>query len=219
MVPSPRPLTAVPPEFLRRLDEAWRPARAAGVIGSTSLDALRHHSAGFILDEWRSLHAGDFVDCGSGAGTVGVLLALELPESRWTLVEASERRCDMAEQAVVAAGLTARVSVKHSPVDDVARLAGARGAVDGMVARLFGPVSELAECGLPLLRLGGSLVVSVSKATRREWERMPLGPQTGCELSGRWSTEYGHFISVTRVGPCPSGLPRRRAARRRAPLA
>ena len=219
MSPSSRPLAQVSPELLRRLDEAWRPARGAGVIGSTSIDGLRHHSAGFILDAWRSLHAGDFVDCGAGAGTVGVLLALELPESRWTLVEASERRCDMAEQAVVAAGLTARVSVEHSLVEDVSRLVEVRGTVDGVVARLFGPASELAECGLPLLRIGGSLVVSVSKATRCEWERMPLGPLTGCELSGMWSTEHGHFISVTRVGPCPSGLPRRPAARRRAPLA
>lgn len=218
-MPSPRPLTLVAPELLGRLDEAWRPARAAGVIGPASLDELRHHSTGFILDDWRNLRAGEFVDCGAGAGTVGVLLALELPRSRWTLVEASERRCDMAEQAVVAAGLTARVSVKHSPVEDVARLAEAREAVDGMVARLFGPVSELAECALPLLRIGGSLVVSVSKVTSREWTRMALGPRTGCELSGRWSTEYGSFMSVTRVEPGPSGLPRRRAARRRAPLA
>ena len=216
---APRPLIQIAPELLRRLDEAWRPARAAGVIGSASLDVLRHHSAGFVLDDWRKLQAGDFVDCGAGAGTVGVLLALELPGSRWTLVEASERRCDMAEQAVVAAGLTARVSVKHSLVEDLARLDEARETVDGMVARLFGPASELAECGLPLLGIGGSLVVSVSKATRREWERMPLGPRTGCQLSGRWSTEYGRFLSVTRVEPCPSGLPRRRAARRRTPLA
>ncbi len=218
MLPSPGPLAQVEPELLGRLEEAWRPARAAGVIGDLSLDVLRHHSAGFILKDWRELPAGDFVDCGAGAGVVGVLLALELPRSRWTLVDASERRCDLAERAVVAAGLQARVSVEHSLLEDMAARPETRGALDGAVARLFGPATELAECGLPLLRIGGSMVVSVSVDTRQQWERMPLLTRTGCELSGRWSTQEGGFISITRVAPIPSGLPRRRPARRRAPL-
>ena len=211
-------LLQVEPGLLRRLDEAWKPARAAGAIGRSPLEALRHHSAGFILDGWRDMPGGDFVDCGAGVGLVGVLLALELPASRWTLVDASERRCDMAARAVAAAGLTARVVVEHSPIEDVAGRSEAREAFDGMVARLFGPASELAECGLPLLRTGGSLVVSVSAETRRQWERMPLRARTGCELSGQWSTQKGSFVSITRVMPAPENLPRRRAARRRTPL-
>jgi len=217
-LPAPRPLAQVEPELLRRLEEAWEPARAAGVIGRSPLEALRLHSTGFILDAWRGMPGGEFVDCGAGAGLVGVLLALELPASRWTLVDASERRCDMAARAVVAAGLTARVVVEHSPIEGVAGRSDAREALDGMVARLFGPVSELAECGLPLLRTGGSLVVSVSVETRRQWEGMPLRARTGCELSGQWSTQHGSFISITRVRAAPAGLPRRRAARRRVPL-
>lgn len=217
-MPAPRPLAQVDPELLRRLDEAWEPARAAGAMGRSSLDALRLHSAGFILDAWRDTPDGEFVDCGAGAGLVGVLLALELPASRWTLVEANERRCDMAVRAVVAAGLVARVVVEHAPVEDVAGRSEAREAFDGMVSRLFGPASELAECGLPLLRVGGSLVVSVSADTRRQWEGMPLRTRTGCELSGQWSTQHGNFISITRIRPAPPGLPRRRAARHRSPL-
>ena len=217
-MPSPRPLARIEPEVLRRLDEAWEPARDAGVIGSAPLSALRLHSAGFILDAWRDMPEGHFVDCGAGAGLVGVLLALELPTSRWTLVDASERRCDMAFRAVAAAGLSSRVVVEHAPVEHIAGRSDAREAFDGMAARLFGPASELAECGLPLLRMGGSLVVSVSAETRHQWEGMPLRAGTGCELSGRWSTRHGSFISITRVAPTPPGLPRRRAARRRSPL-
>lgn len=217
-MPAPRPLARVEPDVLRRLDEAWAPARAAGAVGCSPLEALRVHSAGFILDTWRDMPGGEFVDCGAGAGLVGVLLALELPASRWTLVDASERRCDMAMRAVAAAGLVARVVVEHGPVEDIAGRSETRETFDGMVARLFGPASELAECGLPLLRMGGSLVVSVSAQTRRQWEGMPLSARTGCELSGQWSTQHGNFMSITRVGPAPPGLPRRRAARRRGPL-
>lgn len=208
----------LPSDVLRRLDEAWEPARAAGAIGSAPLDALRLHSAGFILDTWRYMPEGEFVDCGAGAGLVGVLLALELPASRWTLVDASERRCDMAVRAVNAAGLSSRVAVVHAPVEDIAGQRETRETFDGMVARLFGPAPELAECGLPLLRVGGSLVVSVSADTRRQWEGMPLKSRTGCRLSGQWSTRHGSFVSITRILPTPPGLPRRRAARRRSPL-
>ena len=218
MSPSPNPLGQVDTELLGRLEEAWQPARLAGIMGRASLGALHHHAMGFVLDDWRRLRAGEFVDCGAGAGVVGVLLALELPGSRWTLVDASERRCDMAQGAVLAAGLTERVSVEHTLVEDLARRSEAREAFDGVVARMFGPASELAECGLPLLRVGGSLVVSVSEVTRHQWEATQLMSRTGCDLSGEWSTAHGSFISITRVGPTPSGLPRRRAARRRAPL-
>ena len=133
-------------------------------------------------------------------------------------MDASERRCDMAVRAVLAAGVSSRVSVVHAPVEDMAGQRETRETFDGMVARLFGPASELAECGLPLLRLGGSLVVSVSADTKRQWDRMPLKARTGCELSGQWSTQNGSFVSITRVMPAPADLPRRRAARRRAPL-
>ena len=217
MLPSPRSLAAIEPLLLRRLEEAWAPARAAGVMGHLPLEALRRHASGFILDDWRELSVGEFVDCGAGAGVVGILLALELPMSRWTLVDASERRCEMAERAVAAVDLSGRIMVMHALVEDLAISREARETLDGVVARLFGPASELAECGLPLLRIGGSLVVSVSAATKRQWERMPLA-RVNCELSGQWSTQHGSFISITRVGAAPPGLPRRRAARRRSPL-
>lgn len=215
---APRPLAQVDPELLRRLDEAWAPARSAGAVGRSSIDTLRHHSAGFILDAWRDMPGGEFVDCGAGAGLVGVLLALELPASRWTLVDANERRCDMAARAVAAAGLAARIVVEHARLEDVAGRRETRETFDGLVARLFGAASELAECGLPLLRVGGSLVVSVSARTRRQWEGMPLRTRTGCELSAQWSTPHGSFISITRMEPPPPDLPRRWAVRRRRPL-
>ena len=204
-------------ELLERLDRAWMPARAAGAVGGASIEALRLHASGYVLDEWRTLPEGRFVDCGTGAGVLGVLLALELPGSQWCLVDARERRCEMAQRAVAAAGLTERVAVEHALVDEMAR-AGGRGGYDGAVARSFGPVPELAECALPLLNEGGSLVVSVSAATTRRWREMPLAVRTGCEIEGTWTTPYGSYLAVKRFGPIPASLPRRRPARSRSPL-
>ena len=210
-------LAEVDPELLECLDEAWAPARATGALGSSSLEALRLHASGYILEEWRELPVGQFVDCGTGTGVLGVLLALELPGSRWRLVDAKHRRCDMAQRAVVAADLSERVVVEHARVEDVAR-SELRGTFDGAVARSFGPAAELAECALPLLDTGGALVLSVSASTMEQWQSMSLAARTGCDIASSWSTPYGRFLSVKRMGPMPNTLPRRGPARRRSPL-
>ena len=217
MEPSSHPLADIDSERLERLDRAWMPARAAGIVGGASIEALRLHAGGYVLDEWRTLPERQFVDCGTGAGVLGVLLALELPGSQWCLVDARERRCELAQRAVTAAGLTERVTVEHALVDEMARAAG-RGGFDGAVARSFGPVPELAECALPLLNEGGSLVVSVSAPTARRWQQLPLATRTGCEIEGTWTRPHGRYLSVKRFGPIPASLPRRRPARRRSPL-
>lgn len=211
-------LAEIDTALLARLDEAWRPARDAGAVGTASLHSLRLHASGYLLEDWRRRPGGCFVDCGSGAGILGILLAWELPSSRWTLVDSSERRCEFAQLAVAAAGLKERVVVEHSLVEDVARRPESRASFDGAVARLFGPPSELAECGLPLLRIGGMLVVSVSAATRELWARMPLTSRTGCRIASEWTTPFGSFLAVKRISPVPEGIPRRKPARKRSPF-
>ena len=205
-------------DLVRLLEEAWRPARDSGVVGSASIRTLYQHARGYVLSSWLDLSSGSFVDCGSGAGVLGILLALELPSSRWTLVDSSERRCELAQMAVAAVGLRGRMLVKHATLESLARDPGIREHQDGVVARLFGPVTELAECGLPLLRQGGNLVVSVSDRTLDQWTRMNLLPVTGCEVSDAWSVGSSQYLAVTRVAAASEELPRRKAARRRTPL-
>lgn len=205
-------------DLATRLDEAWQPARRAGVLGSATVGSLHQHACGFIPESWRGQQSGNFVDCGAGAGVLGIFLALEMPWSSWALVDSSERRCELAQSAVTAVGLTDRVTVVHGVLDSLARRPQWRARQDGAVARLFGPAAELAECALPLLRTGATLVVSVSRATRAQWEDLDLASTTGCEVTGAWSSEHGRYLAVSRTSPGPAQLPRRRAARLRMPL-
>lgn len=205
-------------KVLGRLERIWRPAREKGVIGLHSAEELYRHAVGFIPNNWKDQSALQLVDIGTGAGVPGILLALEMPASQWVLVEARQRRCELAESTVLAVGLEDRVQVVHARVEELARSDATREGFDGATARSFGPAAELAECGLPLLRNGMLMVVSVSQETERQWRDTDLLTATGCEVTSSWRTPHGAFIAVKRIEAPPPNLPRRPAARHRSPL-
>lgn len=200
------------------LDRAWAPARKTGVIGSVPTAELRAHARGFILPTWRIGRPVRLIDLGTGAGIPGLPAALELPESQWVLADADERRCRVARAAVRSVGLERRVAVSHVRIEALAERPEAREAFDGATARSFGPASELAECGLPLLRVGAELVVSVTEETERLWRNPVLEQATGCVWARSWRTARGRYLAVKRARSGPEGLPRRASARRRSPL-
>lgn len=205
------------------LESAWAPARAAGVLGSRSLGELRDHAAGYVPAALRVPSVARAVDLGTGAGVPGLLLAVAHPEMQWTLVDASARRCSMAEAACAALDLGDRVAVVHARAEELARAAEWRGAVDLVVARSFGDAAELAECGIPLLRPGGVLVVSVTNEIANRWRSADLDPVGGA-VEDCWTTPAGRYLMVRRqstdTGAAEPGdrYPRRLAARRRRPL-
>lgn len=87
-------------------------------------------------------------------------LAVLWPESTWVLIDAHERRTAFLEEAVAALGLEERVIVRRQRAEEAGRDPELRGALDLVVARSFGPPPVTAECGAPLLREGGRLVVA-----------------------------------------------------------
>ena len=198
------------------LDAAWKSARAAGVLGPTSTKDLWRHAAGYlpaaclVFDDIRG------IDLGTGAGVPGVLLAAMLPMSAWLLIDASERRCAYARQAVAALELSTRVRVVHARGEEITHDPEWRGTADLVVARAFGPAAELAEIGLPLLAPTGRLVVSASTTTAEHW-RVGAAYQS-MEVDARAADDGGRFVEVRRLGEVPTMWPRPPAARRRAPV-
>lgn len=107
----------------------------------------------------------------------GLPLALLWPESTWVLIDAHERRTAFLEEAVASLGLEERVIVRRQRAEEAGRDPDLRGTMDVVVARSFGPPPVTAECGAPLLRPGGRLVVAdppVPDATRWPAEGLAL---------------------------------------------
>lgn len=203
------------------LEAAWTPARASGALGPASLDDLRAHAAGYLPAALRVSPTARAMDLGTGVGVPGLLLAVSHPRMEWALVDASARRCATARVARDALDLGDRVVIIHARAEELARDRLWRGRVDLVVARSFGDPAELAECGLPLLRPGGTLVVSVTEETEARWRAADLEP-LGAAVGECWSTDAGRYLSVQRRECSDSEgagrYPRRPAARRRSPM-
>ena len=165
---------------------------------------------------------GDFVDLGSGGGLPGLVLAAEWPTSRVLLVEANQRRAEALRRALDELGWGHRVQVLRIRAEEAGRDPALRGSQTLVVARSFGPPAVVAECGAPLLRLGGLLVVSEpppgagDEAAAVRWPSVPLG-DLGLEATGIWQGEFGYQV-LTQVAPCPTRYPRRPGIPAKRPL-
>jgi len=130
-------------------------ARALGFLGPGPVADHIAHTSGFLreLDGVR----GVVVDLGSGGGVPGLIVAVARPDLRLVLVDATAKRCRFLEGAVTALGVPATVVEGRAEAVGHGEL---RGTADAVIARSFGPPATTAECGAPLLRVGGLLLVS-----------------------------------------------------------
>ena len=200
------------------LERAWRPARVAGVIGSASVEEICEHTAGFmsavcsVFDDSSVLRG---LDVGSGAGIPGLLLAWQLPQSSWTLMDSSLRRCEFGSDAVEALQLSDRVQVVHGRSDE--QLVDVpRATMDIVTARLLGNPAETLELCAPYCRPGGLLVVSIASRDRKVWRS--AADVTGVD-SVALSDHDGNVFAAISIGHgLDPRFPRRPKARARRPL-
>ncbi|MBV8160775.1 MAG: class I SAM-dependent methyltransferase [Acidimicrobiia bacterium] len=137
-------------------------------------------------------------------------LASAWPTTAWVLVEANGRRARFLRAAARRLGLEAQVRVRGERAEVVGRDPAERGRHHAVVSRGFGPPAVTAECGAPLLTVGGRLLTSEPPEWRL-WPAPPLG-----QLGMRPDRRRGSIMVLEQVAPCPDRFPRR--APRRRPL-
>ena len=152
-----------------RLLDVLHQARDLGFLGPGPVDAHVSHAAGFA-GVFGDKAPARVADLGSGGGVPGLVLAGLWPTARFALIDANERRTAFLAEAVVALGLSERVSIVRERAEIVGHDEAHRGRYDAVVARGFGPPPVTAECAAPLLRVGGRLVVSEPPDGDDRWD-------------------------------------------------
>jgi 16S rRNA (guanine527-N7)-methyltransferase len=206
---------------VRQLEEA----RVLGFLGSGPVAPHVEHARGFARAAVAACGSEapigtptSVVDLGTGGGLPGLVLATVWSDATFVFVEASARRAAFLREAVVACGWGNRVEVVEARAEQVGREPARRGASDLVVARAFGPPAVAAECGAPLLRVGGRLVVSEppGDGTGRRWpedQLESLGLGTSCTVH-----EDYHYRVTVQARPCPDRYPRRVGVPAKRPL-
>jgi 16S rRNA (guanine527-N7)-methyltransferase len=142
------------------LEQAYADAIQLGFLGPREQERLweRHLDDAFGLATIRSPRPEErWADLGSGAGLPGLPLAVAHRATSFTMVDAHRRRLEWIEAAASELRLT-NVTVVHARLEDYGQ-GPDRQSFDVATARALGPLPVVAELGLPLLRIGGELLV------------------------------------------------------------
>lgn len=189
-----------------------RRARALGFLGPGPVTDHIEHAAGFLMALTDVV--GTVVDLGSGGGVPGLIIGVARADLTLVLVEATAKRCRFLEEAVAALDLPARVVEGRAEVVGHGEL---RGEADAVVARSFGSPAATAECAAPLLRPGGTLVVSEPPApTSPRWPAFGLA-KLGMVLGPR-SASSPVVQVLHQASTCPPAFPRRDGLPSKRPL-
>jgi 16S rRNA (guanine527-N7)-methyltransferase len=153
-------------------------------------------------------------DVGSGAGFPGLVLAVALPRAEVELIESVGRKCEFVRRAVEVAGID-NARVLNARSEEVAG-GERREAYDAVTARAVGRLSTLAELASPLLREDGVLVAWKGKRDAgeeaqldRAADRLAMRPERILDVGDRAGSKHRHLHVLRKLGPTPSGLPRR----------
>ncbi|HYY78661.1 MAG TPA: 16S rRNA (guanine(527)-N(7))-methyltransferase RsmG [Actinomycetes bacterium] len=212
--------------ILDELEPYYRAAVERGFLGPREGERLRerHLNDALGLATIRAPKPGEqWADLGSGVGLPGLPLAAAFPSTSFTLVDAQRRRLDWAADTAQALGL-GNVSFVHARLEDYGR-GPARGRFDVATARALGPLPVVAELGLPLLRIGGLLIVPRGQPTAEELQRAGracalLGGrlEPGVHNPSSPIDRVSFVVIMTKIAATSPRFPRRSGVPARTPL-
>jgi len=229
-LPAPLPQHPQAVQLRQILEEA----RAAGFLGPGPVATHLRHAEGFVAVCRRLWPDGSappvLLDLGSGGGLPGLVVATHWPEATLVLLDAQGRRTRFLSGAVRRLHLESRVSVRQDRAEAAGHDPAFRGTFDGVLARSFGRPAVVAECGAPLLKVGGWLVVSEPPGdppddqsdapsdplVAARWPAEPLR-QLGLVPDRLVHEEFG-YQTLRHADPCPDRFPRRDGIPAKRPL-
>jgi 16S rRNA (guanine527-N7)-methyltransferase len=186
--------------------DSWLRA-VVGTPGLTALD-LPEAQAMLVDDALRAVpilarYEGAIVDVGSGNGSPGIPIALELPDREVVLLEAEARRCAFLEQWAPANARVVRGRAEEQETD----WAGVT------LAKALAAPPVAAEWCLPLVRPGGAAVLWVGGNAD-----LDALARAAARLAAEPVDSPAGLAVLVKTGPTPDGFPRRPGVARKRPL-
>ena len=214
------------PSDAEALEQAYVEAVRLGFLGPREEERLweRHLNDALGLATIRRPKPRErWADLGSGAGLPGLPLAVAYRATSFTLVDAQRRRVDWVAATAANLGLT-NVTVVHARLEDYGR-GPARQSFDVATARALGPLPVVAELGLPLLKVGGQLLIPRGRPGSDELEQATAAcTQLGGRIDGVIPNptspidRVGFVVIMAKIAATSPRFPRRSGVPARTPL-
>jgi len=184
-----------------------------GYLGRMRVEDQVDHALGFVAAVEGALDRppGSAVDLGTGGGVPGVVLHASWPRCHVVLMDGSQKRTEFLSREVEGWGGPGTAEVVRGRAEELGRDDRFRQRFDVVAARSFGPPAVTAECGAPLLRVGGLLVVSEPPGDQdiQRW------PAEGLDLVGlaplahtRFDDRFSYQV-LTKTNATSDRFPRR----------
>ncbi len=143
-------------EVEEELLEALGRSQRLGFLGDRAIPEVVEHARSFVAA--LAEVSGSVIDLGAGGGVPGLVLAVDRPDLRITLLDRRTKRTDFLSQMTRRMRLTDRVSVVAADVEDAIR--SGHNDFDAVVARGFGPPEFTLRSAVRCVRPGGVIVIS-----------------------------------------------------------
>lgn len=161
-------------------------------------------------------------DVGSGAGLPGIPLAIACPALSFDLVEATGKKAAFIESAAKGLDLS-NVRVLNERAEDLGRDwnrgQGLRERYDAAVARAVGRLSIIAELCVPLVKVGGLVLLHKgAKADEELVEAAGALEKLKVSHAGTVETPTGRIVALEKLEPTPRLYPRPAGEPARNPL-
>jgi len=182
-----------------------------------------------VLDSLEALPTGllegvrRVIDVGSGPGFPGLALAMARPQLKMVLLDATAKKCRFLENTIAMFELNARVV--NGRAETIGRNRMYRAAYDVATARAVGSMSEVSELCLPLVRVGGNVILWRGERARDELKSSKkaielLGGVLSSVKQYSLSAHQGnfHLVVIQKQSETPPRFPRRDGLPKSEPL-
>ena len=133
-------------------------AQRVGTLGDRPIPEVIEHARAFVaaLDGV----TGEVIDIGTGAGVPGLVIAEDRPDLTLVLADRRATRMDALQMGVSGLGWAERITVLTCDIAELGKRPDHAGRYSAVVCRGFGSPEVTAPLARPLLKNGGTLIVS-----------------------------------------------------------